>query len=166
VHIKLLARCFTNSSILLEYIGKVIFLAPTKPLVTQQINACHSIMGIPEEDIAHLEGTVSANKRAQFWSSRRVFFCTPQTLSNDLEHGRCDARTIVCLVVDEAHRATGQYAYTKVVEEIVQISKRFRVLALSATPGSDVKRVQAVSALTTSMPYCVTLVLCGLPRRL
>lgn len=145
----------------------MIFLAPTKPLVTQQINACHGIMGISEEDIAHLEGTVSVTKRAQYWTSRRVFFCTPQTLSNDLENGRCDARSIVCLVVDEAHRATGQYAYTKVVEEIVQISKRFRVLALSATPGSDVKRLQAVrknmlsSLRSVANPsFCTTV--CGL----
>ena len=27
--------------------GKVIFLAPTRPLVTQQIGACHDIVGIP-----------------------------------------------------------------------------------------------------------------------
>mgnify|MGYP005991312009 CR=1 FL=1 len=132
----------------MTFIGKVIFLAPTKPLVTQQINACHGIMGIPEEDIAHLEGTVAAAKRETFWKAKRVFFCTPQTLSNDLSSGRCDPREIVCLVVDEAHRATGQYAYTTVVQEIVQISKRFRVLALSATPGSDAKRIQTVSTLS------------------
>jgi ERCC4-related helicase len=123
----------------------VIFLAPTKPLVTQQINACHGIMGIPEEHIAHLEGSVSTAKRTTLWESKRVFFCTPQTLSNDLAAGRCDARSIVCLVIDEAHRATGQYAYTTVIQEIVAISTQFRVLALSATPGTDVKRVQAVS---------------------
>ena len=27
--------------------GKVIFMAPTRPLVTQQIGACHDIVGIP-----------------------------------------------------------------------------------------------------------------------
>jgi len=30
--------------------GKIVFMAPTKPLVTQQIEACHKIMGIPQTD--------------------------------------------------------------------------------------------------------------------
>lgn len=36
--------------------GKVIFMAPTKPLVTQQIEACHDIMGIPMEETAEMTG--------------------------------------------------------------------------------------------------------------
>ncbi len=127
-------------------IGKVIFLAPTKPLVNQQINACHDIMGIPEEDIAHLEGSVVASKRETLWTEKRVFFCTPQTLMNDLTNGRCNPKSIVCIVIDEAHRATGQYAYTTAIQEISMHSVNFRVLALSATPGSDARKVQAVRA--------------------
>ncbi len=129
------------------YTGKVIFLAPTKPLVNQQINACHDIMGIPEEDIAHLEGSVVASKRETLWTEKRVFFCTPQTLMNDLTNGRCNPKSIVCIVIDEAHRATGQYAYTTAIQEISMHSVNFRVLALSATPGSDARKVQAVRAI-------------------
>lgn len=36
--------------------GKVVFLAPTKPLVAQQIEACHKIVGIPQEDVAEMTG--------------------------------------------------------------------------------------------------------------
>ena len=36
--------------------GKVVFLAPTKPLVTQQIEACHSVMGIPQSHLAEMTG--------------------------------------------------------------------------------------------------------------
>jgi Fanconi anemia group M protein len=36
--------------------GKVIFMAPTKPLVHQQIDSCYSVMGIPKEDTAELTG--------------------------------------------------------------------------------------------------------------
>ena len=28
--------------------GKIVFMAPTKPLVAQQIQACYKIMGIPQ----------------------------------------------------------------------------------------------------------------------
>ena len=36
--------------------GKVIFMAPTKPLVAQQIDACYDIMGIPRQDTAEMTG--------------------------------------------------------------------------------------------------------------
>ena len=36
--------------------GKVVFMAPTKPLVTQQIEACHNIMGIPQTHLAEMTG--------------------------------------------------------------------------------------------------------------
>jgi len=28
--------------------GKIVFAAPSRPLVTQQIEACHNIVGIPQ----------------------------------------------------------------------------------------------------------------------
>lgn len=36
--------------------GKVLFLAPTKPLVAQQINACREVIGIPADDCIELTG--------------------------------------------------------------------------------------------------------------
>lgn len=39
--------------------GKIIFIAPTKPLVAQQIEACYNIMGIPESVTAELTGQYS-----------------------------------------------------------------------------------------------------------
>ena len=37
--------------------GKIVFLAPTKPLVSQQIEACHNIMGIPQTHLVEMTGT-------------------------------------------------------------------------------------------------------------
>jgi ERCC4-related helicase len=95
--------------------GKIIFMAPTKPLVSQQMSACHEIMNLPEEDTAQFEGSVPAKSREALWQKKRVFFCTPQIVDNDLQEMRLKASGIVCIVIDEAHRATGQYAYVKVV---------------------------------------------------
>lgn len=81
--------------------GKVVFLAPTKPLVAQQISACYDIMGVPEQDTAELQGSVDPKKRAQLWDERRVFYCTPQSMANDIKHKRCDPARFVCVVVDE-----------------------------------------------------------------
>lgn len=36
--------------------GKIIFMAPTRPLVAQQIEACHSIMAIPREMTFEMTG--------------------------------------------------------------------------------------------------------------
>jgi ATP-dependent DNA helicase MPH1 len=36
--------------------GKVVFVAPSRPLVTQQIEACHKTCGIPGSDAVELTG--------------------------------------------------------------------------------------------------------------
>lgn len=79
----------------------MVFLAPTKPLVAQQISACYDIMGVPETDTAELQGSVAPEKRQALWDERRVFFCTPQSMLNDIKHKRCDPARFVCVVVDE-----------------------------------------------------------------
>jgi Fanconi anemia group M protein len=124
--------------------GKIIFLAPTLPLVNQQVKACYDIMGIPAEHTAVLTGKITAAKRTQIWTERRVFFCTPQTVQKDLETGRVDPVQVVCIVLDEAHKASGEYAYVKIVEYLSQSGAKFRVLGLSATPGTNIKAIQQV----------------------
>ncbi|XP_070287689.1 Fanconi anemia group M protein isoform X2 [Myotis yumanensis] len=124
--------------------GKVVFMAPTKPLVTQQIEACYRVMGIPQSDMAEMTGSTQAFTRKEIWHNRRVIFLTPQVMVNDLSRGACPAAEIKCLVIDEAHKALGNYAYCQVVRELIKYTNHFRILALSATPGSDIKAVQQV----------------------
>ena len=59
-------------------------------------------------------------QRKVLWKERQLFFCTPQTFRNDIAKGYVDVRKIVCLVFDEAHRASGNYAYTVVTQQIIQ----------------------------------------------
>ncbi|XP_077909762.1 Fanconi anemia group M protein [Halichoerus grypus] len=124
--------------------GKVVFMAPTKPLVTQQIEACYRVMGIPQSHMAEMTGSTQAITRKEIWRNKRVLFLTPQVMVNDLSRGACPAAEIKCLVIDEAHKALGNYAYCQVVRELVKYTNHFRILALSATPGSDIKAVQQV----------------------
>ncbi|KAK9237457.1 P-loop containing nucleoside triphosphate hydrolase protein [Lipomyces kononenkoae] len=125
--------------------SKIVFMAPTRPLVAQQAEACYNLVGIPRADTAMLIGSVASPAvREEIWQERRVFFVTPQTIDNDLKRGVVDPKKIVCLVVDEAHRATGDYSYVKVVQYIQRFNKELRILALSATPGSSVEAVQNV----------------------
>jgi Fanconi anemia group M protein len=90
-----------------------------KPLVAQQIEACYNIMGIPQEDTAEMTGNVAVSLREKAWKQKRVFFLTPQVMSNDLSRGLFPANHVKLLVVDEAHRAQGDYAYCLVVRELL-----------------------------------------------
>lgn len=46
--------------------------------------------------------------------------------------------------VDEAHKGTGDYAYAQVIRFLMAKNPYFRVLALTATPGSTPEAVQAI----------------------
>ncbi|XP_050343859.1 Fanconi anemia group M protein isoform X2 [Nymphalis io] len=122
--------------------GKIIFMAPTRPLVAQQIEACYNIIAMPRNDTVEMTGHMHFNKRKTQWISKRVFFATPQVIYNDIKSGICQGDKIRCLVVDEAHRARGNYAYCQIVSTLTEMGHRiYRVLALSATPGSKVEDV-------------------------
>ena len=144
-----LGKTFIAATIMLNWYrwtknAQIVFAAPTRPLVSQQIKACFEIAGIPRSDTTMLTGNTPPGLRAEEWRSKRVFFMTPQTLMNDLKTGICDSKRLVLIVVDEAHRATGNYAYVEVVNFVKRFNTSFRVLALTATPGSSIEGVQEV----------------------
>ncbi|KAL6492806.1 hypothetical protein OROGR_032565 [Orobanche gracilis] len=124
--------------------GKIVFAAPSRPLVLQQIEACHNIVGIPQEWTIDLTGQTNPKKRADLWKHRRVFFVTPQVLEKDIHSGSCLVKHLVCLVIDEAHRATGNYSYCVAVRELMDTPIQLRTLALTATPGSKQQTIQHV----------------------
>lgn len=125
--------------------GKIIFVAPTRPLVTQQIHECKKISGIPSSDCVELTGSIGREKRVHLWETKRVFFATPQVIENDLDNQILPAKQVKCLVIDEAHKAQGSYAYVGIVRQLQEYNKNgYRILALSATPGSDIQRVQQI----------------------
>lgn len=113
--------------------GKIIFMAPARPLVAQQVTACYDIMGIPQDDTVEITGRQTKKKRHEWWSTKRVFFATPQAVVSDLlspEHN-FPIDDIKLVVIDEAHKAKGKYAYVDVIQMISERNKCFRVLALT-----------------------------------
>ncbi|CCF60463.1 hypothetical protein KAFR_0K01070 [Kazachstania africana CBS 2517] len=143
-----MGKTFIASTVMLNYFrwtktAKIIFMAPTRPLVAQQIKACLGITGIPSNETAILLDKTRKN-REEIWKMKRVFFTTPQVVENDLKRGVLNPKDIVCLVIDEAHRATGSYAYTNVVKFMDRFVSSYRILALTATPGAALENVQEV----------------------
>lgn len=51
------------------------------------------------------------------------------------------------VVVDEAHKAKGNYAYCGVIKAIKAVNSKFRVVALSATPGKQVDVIEIIQNL-------------------
>ncbi|KAL4324325.1 hypothetical protein GQ457_11G011450 [Hibiscus cannabinus] len=124
--------------------GKIVFAAPSRPLVMQQIEACHNIVGISQEWTIDMTGQIGPTKRAIFWKTKRVFFVTPQVLEKDIQSGTCLSKYIVCLVIDEAHRALGNYSYCVAVRQLMSMPVHLRILALTATPGSKQPTIQQI----------------------
>lgn len=93
-------------------------------------------------------GQLARPKRAQLWESKRVFFVTPQVVHSDMLEAEGGATfpfsSVKLVVVDEAHRAKGRYAYTQVADSMMAHNRNFRMLALSATPGRTMDDVATV----------------------
>ncbi|XP_050326994.1 uncharacterized protein LOC126757265 isoform X2 [Bactrocera neohumeralis] len=132
--------------------SKVIFMAPTRPLVAQQFEACQRVMPFPDEDTIELTGRLHRNSRKEIWKKKRVFFATPQVVLSDMiaDEGKCPPdsnfpfKQVKLIVIDEAHRAKGRYAYTEVVRAMEKRNNYFRVVALSATPGRTMEDIAEV----------------------
>ncbi|KAL6266593.1 hypothetical protein P5V15_003439 [Pogonomyrmex californicus] len=124
--------------------GKIIFLAPTKPLVAQQINACYEVMGIQNIDMIELTGAVNQKNRKIAWIKKRIIFATPQVFHNDLEKLIVPSHLIKCVVIDEAHKALGKHSYSECIKILSIQNQYFRILALSATPGNKIDNVHEV----------------------
>ncbi|CRL07300.1 CLUMA_CG020279, isoform A [Clunio marinus] len=129
---------------------KIIFMAHSRPLVSQQINACYQIVGIPPEETVELTGKSARNKRLELWKSKRVFFATPQVIQNDINDPEFPINSIRLICVDEAHKAKGKFAYCEVIKRIHAINQKFRVIALSATPGKAEDVIEIINNLLIS----------------
>ena len=66
-------------------------------------------------------------ERKRAWQAKRVFFLTPQVISNDLSRGAFPALDVKCLVIDEAHKATGNHAYCQASTRVISFQKRMHV---------------------------------------
>ncbi len=122
--------------------AKVLFLAPTKPLCVQHMqNFKKLVKGYDEPAI--LTGELSPKKRADIWKKHPIIFATPQTIKNDVESGRISLNGVRLLIVDEAHRAVGNYAYVDVAAHFMRQAKGF-ILALTASPASEKSKIREI----------------------
>lgn len=76
---------------------------------------------------------------------QQVHIMLLQVLDNDVSKGLCPANKVVCLIVDECHRAVGNAPVVNALRGIhTTRGAALRVIGLSATPGSQPEKIQEV----------------------
>jgi len=121
---------------------KILFLAPTKPLVEQHAASLREILIV--ERIAVFTGEVaSPEDRELLWRENKIIVSTPQVIRNDLRTGRYELEDVSLIVFDEAHRAVGDYAYVDVAAAYKEVAGRL-VLGMTASPGSSAEKILEV----------------------
>ncbi len=124
--------------------SKIVFFAPTKPLVDQHINTFKALIDLPEEDFAMFTGTVRPEKRLELWKKAKVIFSTPQGFENDIISNKLSFKDVSLVVFDECHRAVKDYSYVYLASEYYKQADNQKILALTASPGSDNETVMGV----------------------
>ena len=124
--------------------SKILFLTVTKPLAEQIYNEVKDCMDLDEDKIVLFTGSVAPKVRAELWKNSIVTVSTPQCVENDIINGRICLDDVSLLIADEAHNAVKDYSYTWVSKQYRKKSKYPRIIGLTASPGSDLEKIQEV----------------------
>ncbi len=124
--------------------GKIVFCAPTKPLLDQHERTLKESLNIDTETIIQVSGQIDPKKRKEIWEQGKVFICTPQTIQNDIIQRRVKLDEIVFLCLDEAHKSVGDHSYVFIADQYHKKAKNSLLLGLTASPGSKIERIEDV----------------------
>jgi len=123
---------------------KIVMLAPTRPLIEQHIKSFEEKLPKGWADMQLFTGKTNAEKRKKIWQTAEIIFSTPQCIANDLDKSLYNLSDVSLLVVDEAHRCLKNYAYNKVAQKYKEQAENPRILALTASPGSDKSKIKEI----------------------
>ncbi|MFA6333004.1 MAG: DEAD/DEAH box helicase, partial [Methanoregula sp.] len=135
--------------------GRVLMLAPTKPLVEQHLRYFEKYLlarspegsdGSDTSPFVMFTGEAPPDERTADWNRATVILATPQVIKNDLIAGRYTLADVSLLIVDECHRAVGNYAYVFLAQRYLATSDKPLLLAMTASPGGVQEKVQEVCA--------------------
>ena len=124
--------------------GKILMLAPTKPLVEQHLRYFSKNLLLGENEVVMLTGETTPAKRIKLFTESRFCIATPEVVKNDLIAERYNMEDVSLLIVDECHHATGNYAYVFIAQRYNQSAKAPLLLGMTASPGSDKERVAEI----------------------
>ena len=141
-----LGKTAVAAQVIAEYLargdGGALFLAPTRVLANQHYRFLQGALTV--EDISLVTGEDSAPKRQKMWGGSSVVCATPEIVRNDLDRGAVSASQFSLAVFDEAHRAVGDYAYTKIADAMAAAGAR--IVGMTATLPSEHAKAKAIMA--------------------
>jgi Fanconi anemia group M protein len=123
---------------------KVVFLAPTRPLVEQHLKFFKEHLSELFAKMNLFTGEINSTSRKKLWQNSDIIFSTPQCIANDLKKRLYDLKDVCLLVEDEAHRCIKNYDYTFVARKYIEQSLHQRIIGLTASPGSDSSKVKEI----------------------
>ena len=123
--------------------GKILFLAPTRPLVEQHRRTFEKFLKLGLE-LRTITGDDKPEERMDIYNSIDIIFSTPQCIANDLKKGVVDLKDFSLCIFDEAHRCVGNYAYTYIAKRYIGSARNPLILALTASPGSHKYKIDEV----------------------
>lgn len=126
--------------------GGVLFLAPTRVLAHQHYEFLKNNLKI--DDIALVTGEDLVAKRKKLWLNS-VICATPEITKNDLDRQIVSPEQFSLLIIDEAHRTIGDYAYTGISERFRNTD--VRIVGMTATlPSEKEKATEILQTLRIS----------------
>jgi Fanconi anemia group M protein len=123
--------------------GRVLFLAPTKPLVEQHAVFLQRVLK-DKDIVTMMTGECPPEKRIESWGQSSIVVSTPQVIENDLLSRRIDLKDVSLVIFDEAHRAVGNYAYVYIADRYRREASRPLVLGITASPGSQSEKIAEI----------------------
>ena len=132
--------------------GRILMLAPTKPLVEQHLRFFEKFLIVKEPKDPALSpfvmftGDAPPDERTADWNRATAIFATPQVIKNDLIAGRYTLEDVTLLIIDECHRAVGNYAYVFLAQRYLGTAAKPLILAMTASPGGIQEKVHDVCA--------------------
>lgn len=125
--------------------GRVLFLAPTKPLVEQHAAFLRRVLK-DGDIVSMMTGESPPEMRTGSWGKSRIVVSTPQAIENDLLSRRIDLKDVSLIIFDEAHRAVGGYAYVYIADRYHREAKNPLVMGITASPGSQNETIAEICA--------------------
>jgi len=122
--------------------GKILILAPTRPLVIQHYTAFKN--HFTNSACTHLTGQIHPEERIGLWGESQFIFATPQVVANDIRAGRYSLSNVCLIVFDEAHRCVKDYDYTELAIKYHETALNPLILGLTASPGGRTGRIEEI----------------------
>lgn len=111
---------------------RTLFLTPTVILTDQHADLYKKVSG---QEALVINGT----KKKRDWNQGQLIIATPHVFIADRAKGFINEKDFDLLVVDEMHKAEGQYPYVPIAKLFIAKSKK--ILCLSASPGATYEEI-------------------------